>query len=252
MQTKAQQYLNQAVKDMQDRAGERDQPEGERSMVRTVNAFNAMHGTSLTEVQGWQFMELLKMARSIGGDFRADDFIDGSAYAALAGEAAASIDAGKSSKSKVLEPPFVEMHNKATQLYAGRKYYIQLVSDTGYHLVTYIGKYSSVNGLSDTWKFEDGREVPLLRSFVSVFDKLMNEGDYNYQKVRLKNKYYMLRIGARYNIALIKGRAPSEIMTLEFKGNDGDDRTYWVYAPGISSNQCLFDNDLLEFVSVVQ
>jgi hypothetical protein len=57
-------------------------------MEATINAFNAMFGTNLTEVQGWQFMELLKMSRSRGDKFRLDDFVDGAAYAALAGEAA--------------------------------------------------------------------------------------------------------------------------------------------------------------------
>ena len=78
--------LQNAAAEMLDRAASRDTPEGERSMGRCVKAFNAMFGTELTETQGWQFMELLKMARSAGGEFRLDDFTDGVAYAALAGE----------------------------------------------------------------------------------------------------------------------------------------------------------------------
>lgn len=81
--------LRQAIAAIGDRAAERDQPDGEKSMPRAVAAFNAIHGTTLTEVQGWQFLELLKMVRAIGGRYRADDYIDGAAYAALAGEAAA-------------------------------------------------------------------------------------------------------------------------------------------------------------------
>lgn len=73
---------------MVQRATERDQPTGERTMGRIVAAFNALHGTQLTEVQGWQFMEILKIARSAGGRHQPDDYIDGAAYAALAGEAA--------------------------------------------------------------------------------------------------------------------------------------------------------------------
>lgn len=87
-------FLNQAVKEMADRAASRDTG-AERSMDRAVNAFNAMFGKDLTTVQGWQFMELLKMARSVGGDFRADDFTDGAAYAALAGEQASQKDEPK-------------------------------------------------------------------------------------------------------------------------------------------------------------
>ena len=83
--------LQNAAAEMQDRAASRDTPEGERSMGRCVKAFNAMFGTELTETQGWQFMELLKMARSVGGEFRLDDFTDGVAYAALAGESEARL-----------------------------------------------------------------------------------------------------------------------------------------------------------------
>lgn len=72
-----------------DRASERD-TESERSMARTVKAFNAMFNKDLTETEGWQFMELLKMSRSVGGKFREDDFVDGAAYEALAGECAAT------------------------------------------------------------------------------------------------------------------------------------------------------------------
>lgn len=70
------------------RAAQRDQPDGERSMRRTVAAFNAMYGTRLTEEQGWRFMEILKIARAAGGKPHRDDYIDGAAYSALAGECA--------------------------------------------------------------------------------------------------------------------------------------------------------------------
>lgn len=73
---------------MRERASSRD-TESERSMKATVNAFNALYGTNLTEEQGWMFMVILKAARAKGGEFRLDDYIDGAAYFALAGEAAA-------------------------------------------------------------------------------------------------------------------------------------------------------------------
>lgn len=82
--------LRAGAQHIEDRAASRDRPEGERSMARCVKAFNAMFGKDLTEVQGWQFMELLKMARSAAGKHNPDDFEDGSAYCALAGEAAAA------------------------------------------------------------------------------------------------------------------------------------------------------------------
>lgn len=81
-------YLENALLALADRAAERDS-EAERSMTATVNSFNAMFGTNLTEEQGWQFMVFLKISRSKQGKFKADDYTDMAAYAALSGEAAA-------------------------------------------------------------------------------------------------------------------------------------------------------------------
>lgn len=65
----------------------------ERSMAATVAAFNAIEGTQLTERQGWAFMQVLKMVRGAttarNGLHNGDDALDGAAYAALGGEAAA-------------------------------------------------------------------------------------------------------------------------------------------------------------------
>lgn len=81
--------LIDAADAISDRASLRDQPTGERSMARTVAAFNAMYGTRLTEQQGWQFMVLLKMARGSAGGHHPDDATDQAAYSALAGESVA-------------------------------------------------------------------------------------------------------------------------------------------------------------------
>lgn len=85
----AQNILMDAHEAIAGRAAERDQPTGERSMLRCVNAFNAMTGHNLSEHDGWIFMVALKTARAYGGRFNSDDYIDGSAYMALAGECAA-------------------------------------------------------------------------------------------------------------------------------------------------------------------
>jgi hypothetical protein len=79
--------LQEAKRCIGDRASERDQ-ESERSMARTVAAFNAMYNLNLTEEQGWMFMVFLKAARASGGSFKLDDYVDGAAYFALAGESA--------------------------------------------------------------------------------------------------------------------------------------------------------------------
>ena len=79
-----------AAQDIAQRAALRDQATGERSMARTVAAFNVMFGHAVTEAQGWQFMELLKMSRGAAGNYHADDHADRTAYAALGAEAAAA------------------------------------------------------------------------------------------------------------------------------------------------------------------
>ena len=86
--TRAQDLLIQAADTIDQRAAERDQADGERSMARTVAAFNALTGHRLSETQGWQFMALLKLSRSNGGRLQLDDYVDGAAYVALAGESA--------------------------------------------------------------------------------------------------------------------------------------------------------------------
>ena len=55
--------LDQAGLHLRQRATTYDQPEGERSMGRTVRAFNAVTGHDLTEADGWLLMALLKMVR---------------------------------------------------------------------------------------------------------------------------------------------------------------------------------------------
>lgn len=80
--------LRMAAGLIEQRAEQRDSATGEKSMAKTVEAFNAIYGTQLTEVQGWHFMELLKMVRSAYGIYVEDDYLDKVAYSALAAEAA--------------------------------------------------------------------------------------------------------------------------------------------------------------------
>lgn len=80
--------LEEAVTTMRQRAADRD-VEQERTMGAIVKTFNAMTGHNLSEVEGWQFMVILKMVRARSGSFNADDFVDMAAYVGLSGEAAA-------------------------------------------------------------------------------------------------------------------------------------------------------------------
>lgn len=84
----AAEILNQAAGHLSDRATTYDKPAGERSMAATVSAFRTITGVSMTEEQGWLFMAVLKAVRSQQGALKTDNYEDGAAYFALAGEAA--------------------------------------------------------------------------------------------------------------------------------------------------------------------
>lgn len=101
----ADEILHAAVDVIAARGVQRDSRAGtgqpqERSMAATVAAFNAIEGTALTERQGWAFMQILKMVRGAttarNGLHNVDDALDGAAYAALGGEAAARAHGGES------------------------------------------------------------------------------------------------------------------------------------------------------------
>jgi len=80
--------LEDAARTIKQRGKTRDGSGSERSMARTVAAFNAMTGHYLTEEEGWLFMRYLKDSRSRKGEFNIDDYEDGIAYAALQAECA--------------------------------------------------------------------------------------------------------------------------------------------------------------------
>jgi hypothetical protein len=83
---KPEKILRAGAQHIEDRATQRDSEDGERSMGKTVEMFNTLTGHELTETEGWKFMSLLKMVRSVTGPFTIDDYEDGAAYIALAAE----------------------------------------------------------------------------------------------------------------------------------------------------------------------
>lgn len=88
--THAKKYLGIAIQTMDSRASEYDKnSEEERSMDKIVRAFNIITGQDLTEVQGWAFMECLKMVRLHvnPNTYHEDSAIDNISYSALAAEA---------------------------------------------------------------------------------------------------------------------------------------------------------------------
>lgn len=80
--------LDKAAGHMRDRAATYDQPEGERSMARTVAAFNTITGRDLKESEGWLLLQLLKDVRDRQRPAaHRDSLEDCIAYAALKAEA---------------------------------------------------------------------------------------------------------------------------------------------------------------------
>jgi hypothetical protein len=81
--------LADAADVMRKRGVDRDSPEGERTMGKIVGAFNAATGHKLSDRDGWLFMVFLKAIRAAATPTgKLDDYVDGAAYFALAGEAA--------------------------------------------------------------------------------------------------------------------------------------------------------------------
>ena len=81
-------FLERAADLMLERGQEYDSPEGERSMGRTVAAFNVITGNILSEHEGWLFMLLLKLSRQAQTPYwHQDSSEDAIAYAALMAEA---------------------------------------------------------------------------------------------------------------------------------------------------------------------
>lgn len=85
---KAPELLGRAAALMHERGKTYDEPEGERSMGKTVAAFNAVTGRDLTESEGWLLMCLLKAVRAAARkEPHRDSLEDLIAYAALMAEA---------------------------------------------------------------------------------------------------------------------------------------------------------------------
>lgn len=93
MSRKAPEIISAALAHIAERAVLRDTPTGERSMARTVAAFNALTGRNLTESEGWLFMIALKLARATAGGFNPDDYEDLCGYVGLLAECVEALNA---------------------------------------------------------------------------------------------------------------------------------------------------------------
>lgn len=72
---------------LRERGEQRDSLNGERSMGKMVETFNALCDADVTEIGGWMFMVILKLTRMQRGKFNEDDYLDAINYIALAAEA---------------------------------------------------------------------------------------------------------------------------------------------------------------------
>lgn len=90
MTNTAPEFLHRAATLMEERGKQYDKPGGERSMGKTVAAFNAITGQDMTEEQGWAFMLVLKQVRFFSNRAAShrDSLEDAIAYSALLAESA--------------------------------------------------------------------------------------------------------------------------------------------------------------------
>lgn len=84
---KAEEFLTNASDTIAQRGKQYDKPAGERSMAKTVAAFNAITGRDITESEGWLFMQVLKDVRQWQKpDYHHDSAVDCVSYSALKAE----------------------------------------------------------------------------------------------------------------------------------------------------------------------
>jgi len=84
-------FLEKASALLAERGAQYDKPSGERSMGKTVTAFNIITGHTLSEAEGWLLLQLLKDVRQwqTPGKMHRDSAEDCVSYSALKAEALA-------------------------------------------------------------------------------------------------------------------------------------------------------------------
>ena len=84
-------FLERSKNLLAERGKQYDNPEGERSMGKTVKVFNTITGKDLSESEGWLLMQILKDVRQWSNEkYHADSAEDCVTYSALKAEALAS------------------------------------------------------------------------------------------------------------------------------------------------------------------
>jgi hypothetical protein len=83
-------FLNESKSIQEERAVAYDSPSGERSMEKTVRAFNIITGHNIKESEGWLFQQILKDVRQWQRkDYHEDSALDCVSYSSLKAEALA-------------------------------------------------------------------------------------------------------------------------------------------------------------------
>ena len=95
-------FLQASIDVQVERGKQYDTPAGERSMGKTVTAFNAITGRDLTEAEGWLLLQVLKDVRQWQNPdkYHEDSALDCVAYASLKAEALAGAEVKKCNQSE--------------------------------------------------------------------------------------------------------------------------------------------------------
>ena len=90
---KATEFLKTAKLTIKERGKTYDSESSERSMGKTIIAFNAITGKELTESEGWLMLSLLKQVRQWSKcSYHEDSALDSVAYSALLAESLSKED----------------------------------------------------------------------------------------------------------------------------------------------------------------
>ena len=145
---KAPDILKKSAQHMLDRAATYDKPEGERSMAKTVQAFNAITGRDITTAEGWLMLAVLKQVRAFQnpGKPHVDSLEDGLAYLALMAEEMLSggLSEAESPAPKDTAPPVDRPELAVGQVWKdrlGRK--VTILSSDDHHTYPFEGSNNS-------------------------------------------------------------------------------------------------------------
>lgn len=160
---KATEFLQAAIDTQAERGKQYDSPEGERSMGRTVQAFNAITGRDLTEAEGWLLLQVLKDVRQWSAKgYHHDSALDGVAYASLKAEA---LSAGEAEVLPGLPEGWIDIRQVRPTPAVGKVLDLLMVNNTvrtvSYEPDMLFPDVAAWRFSHDGWIEHDGRGCPL-------------------------------------------------------------------------------------------